>query len=169
MSKLRMVVLAFTSIIVIILDQITKHFASSNLVLHGKSIEVIKDFFHYKLVHNPGGVAGFLSGLDESIRGPLFIGISIVVIPVIIVFIRKLDNEQRIMSWSLSMVLGGAIGNMIDRFRFNYVVDFIDWHYYEYHWPTFNIADSAISIGAVLLLINALIYGDPKADKDKRL
>ena len=114
---------------------------------------VVEGFWNWRYVENPGAAWGFLSRVDERFRIPFFLLISIGAIAFIINFFRKLSNDQNLLVVSLSLVFGGAIGNFVDRLHLSYVIDFIDWYVGSAHWPTFNVADAAISAGVGLLVL----------------
>lgn len=138
---------------VIALDQLTKYMVVQQFRLH-ESVQVIAGFFDLTYVRNPGAAFGFLAGAQGMWRGIFFITVSIVALAVIIVLVRQ--TRDRLSLIALALIGGGAVGNLIDRMRFGEVVDFIDWYYRTFHWPTFNIADSAISVGVGLLAIEML-------------
>ena len=100
-----------------------------------------------------------MADLPDSIRTPFFLVVSFVAMGLLIHFFRSSHPEARLFRVALAMVMGGAIGNLIDRARLGYVIDFIDWHWYEHHWPTFNIADAFISVGVSLLVLDMIING----------
>ena len=145
--------LSATTAAVIALDQLTKYLVVQRFRLH-ESVQVIAGFFDLTYVRNPGAAFGFLAGAQGMWRGIFFITVSIVALAVIIVLVRQ--TRDRLSLIALALIGGGAVGNLIDRVRFGEVVDFIDWYYRTYHWPTFNIADSAISFGVGLLAIDML-------------
>ena len=144
--------------VVTALDQYTKRLAVAQLK-SGRTVDVIKSVFQLRYVENPGAAWGFLSGATESFRAPFFVAVSLLAIAFILYFYRKVETDQKVMLVSLSMILGGAVGNFIDRLRHNFVVDFIDWYWKDWHWPTFNVADSAISLG-VILMVWTMIFGE---------
>lgn len=152
--------------VVFILDQITKKWAISNL--KGKPpIDVIRGFFDLRYVENPGAAWGIFGSVDDSIRKPFFIAVSIIAILFIIYFFIKVKKEQRVLCVSISLILGGAFGNFYDRLLNSYVVDFIHWFYRDYHWPTFNIADSAITVGVILMIIHMLFLEEKGREKKR--
>lgn len=120
----------------------------------------------WRYVENPGAAWGFLAGASESVRVPFFLGISLAALVFIVVFLRKMSDTQRLTALALSSIFGGAIGNFVDRIHLNYVIDFIDWHVGTSHWPTFNVADAAISTGVGLLMLEWLLDAK-KARKNK--
>jgi lipoprotein signal peptidase len=155
MNKYKLSVLV--ALCVLVLDQITKTVIRSNLALF-EQIYVLP-FLNVVHVRNPGAAFGILNGLSESVRMPFFIVVLIVALIVLITFLRKAGEGDKLLVFSISLILGGAIGNSIDRFRFGYVTDFIDFHWFgdpNYHWPAFNIADSAITVGVILVLFETL-------------
>lgn len=142
---------------VLLLDQITKYIAKSNLY-EGQSIEVVPNFFNFTLVYNPGAAFGMFGGLPDFWRRTVLIAVSIIALIVVFRFMLNEAKEDRWAQAALAGVLGGAIGNIIDRFRFDAVVDFLDFYVKEHHWPAFNIADSAISVGVFVLVVR-LLFG----------
>jgi signal peptidase II len=140
-------------LIILSLDQLSKFFISKNLTL-GQSIPVIKGILHLTLVHNKGAAFGILKN-----QVPLFIFTALFAIFLIYLNLRN-NKHRRLYSISLSLILAGAIGNLIDRLFFGYVIDFLDFRV----WPVFNVADSAITIGAILLGWSIL---KPEKDKPK--
>ncbi len=147
------------SVLVILLDQVTKYIALSNLnYLEPLSVG---PFFNFTLVYNSGAAFSLLSNL-----GPyklIFLsGIAITASIFILIFLFRLKSNRYWMSGSLSLILGGAVGNLIDRIQYGIVVDFIDLHIKGLHWPAFNIADIAISTGAIMLMIEIIWSKDNK-------
>ncbi len=152
--------------VVFILDQITKKWAIS--ALKGKpAIDVIKGYFDFRYVENPGAAWGIFGSMDDSVRKPFFVIVSIIAILFIIYFFIKIKKEQRVLSVAISLILGGAFGNFYDRVVNSYVVDFIHWFYKDYHWPTFNIADSAITCGVILMIIHMLFLEKSESGEKK--
>ena len=137
---------------VIVLDQITKVLADQNLQ-YGQSVDVVP-MFNFTLLYNKGAAFSFLSDAGGWQRW-FFIFLSTTISLALIVWIYKLSRSQKLQTLSIALILGGAIGNLIDRSLYGYVIDFLDVYYQQHHWPAFNIADSAISIGAVLLIIDS--------------
>ncbi len=149
------------TVVIVILDQWTKSLASSQLV-YGRAVEILP-VFDFTLLHNPGAAFSFLSDAGGWQRW-LFVGISSVVSLVILVWLCRLQRRDMIMAASLSLILGGAIGNLYDRVLLGYVIDFISVHYENHFFPTFNIADSAISIGAGLMILDMIINPEKSAE-----
>lgn len=152
------VFLAVTSIVTLAADLGTKEWARHRLD-EGKSyaerhIEVIRDVFAFRFAQNKGGAFGLLQSEPESIRRPFFLGISVAAVAFIVWLYRSLTPQQRALKWGLPLVLGGALGNLVNRIQYNYVVDFIDFQWKGHHWPTFNVADIAIVVGVGLMAID---------------
>ncbi len=148
------------SVLVIALDQLTKLWASSGLT-YAEPVAVIP-FFNLTLMHNTGAAFSFLSSAGGWQRW-FFTVVALFVSVVIVLWLRRLEAAQRWLAAALALILGGALGNVWDRLVHGYVVDFLDFYYAQWHWPAFNIADSAIFIGAVMLLIDAF-FGERKAN-----
>jgi signal peptidase II len=134
---------------VLVLDQATKALILKYLPL-GASAPVIPGFFDLTHVHNPGGAFGFLSGVSAEVRGLLFVAVSLLAAGLILYFYWQTPIRQRFLAVGLSLLFGGAVGNLVDRIRFGIVVDFLDLYAGELHWPAFNVADSAISVGVFI-------------------
>ena len=139
------------SFVVLVLDQWTKALAQEHLTF-GMSTEVT-GFFDLTLAYNRGAAFSFLSNGGGWQRW-FFSIIALVVSVVLVVWIWRLGSRQRVLALGLALILGGAIGNLYDRLALGHVVDFISVHYQAYYWPAFNIADSAIFCGAVLLIVD---------------
>jgi signal peptidase II len=140
---------------VLILDQATKAWVLANLPLGG-SIPVIPGFFDITHVHNPGGAFGFLAGMSAEIRSLLFVAVSLLATGLIFYFYWQTPIRQRLLAVGISLLFGGAVGNLVDRMRFGIVVDFLDFYAGSLHWPAFNVADSAITIGVVIFAYHIL-------------
>ena len=141
---------------IVLVDQVTKAIVLRSMRL-GQSIPIVPGYLDLTFVLNPGAAFSFLATLPESIRNPFFIAISVAAAILIILYRARHLRGNRLASVSLGLVLGGAVGNLIDRLRFGVVVDFVDAHVHQYHWPVFNVADSAISVGVTLLLLEMLL------------
>jgi signal peptidase II len=171
--------LAVGAMTTIVLDQVSKAWAVSTLAVSGAlpadaahirgpgytTQVVFESWWNYKLAGNKGGAWGLFKNLPDEWRVFFFVAISIVAIVVIISLFRK--AEQVMLQAALTLILGGAIGNLIDRVRLGFVVDFIDWHTNDsWHWATFNVADVAISVGVGLLLLDMLVNGRKKPEDE---
>lgn len=148
------------TLVVIILDQITKWLVVIKIPLYS-TIEIlpILDFTH---IRNTGVAFGMLRDLPDTVRYPFFALVLVLAVIAVFVFLRKLDDDERVVRFCLGLILGGALGNSIDRFRLGYVTDFINFHWVgdsTLNWPPFNIADSAITIGAICIFIFGILIG----------
>lgn len=139
------------SSLIIVLDQISKLAISSHFV-YGESLR-ITDFFNLVLAHNTGAAFSFLNDAGGWQRW-MFTAIAVVA-SIWIVRLMRQHAQQTLFCFALALVLGGALGNLIDRVAYGYVVDFLDFYWASYHFPAFNVADSAISVGAALLLLDS--------------
>lgn len=137
------------ALVVIALDQYTKLMASNHLE-YRVPVEVTS-WFDLMLAHNTGAAFSFLASAGGWQRWFLSV-VALLVSVFVAVWLSRLGPRQRVLGVSLGLILGGGLGNLIDRVTLGYVVDFISWHYQNWYWPAFNIADSAICVGAVLLL-----------------
>ncbi len=140
--------------VVLILDQCSKWIADSLLDPHD-SIPLLP-ILALRKAYNPGAAFSFLSDAAGWQRW-FFVGLALVVIVVLVAWLRRLPQGQGRMALALALILGGAAGNLVDRLLYGHVIDFIDLYYRAWHWPTFNIADSAITLGAALLLLDAFM------------
>lgn len=148
------------SLLAIVLDQATKLIVIAEMRIH-ESIPIIP-FFSFTRVHNHGAAFSFLADAGGWQRW-FFTIIAIAISTLIFWWLTKTRREQILLPIAFCLILGGAIGNLIDRIAYGYVVDFLDVYYQNYHWPAFNIADSAIFLGAVLLLIDAFKNTEEKS------
>ncbi len=149
MSNLRWL---WLSLLVVILDQLAKGWAVQHLV--GRVIEVTS-WFNLVLAYNTGAAFSFLHDAGGWQRG-FFIAVGAVIAPLLVLWLARLGPGRRMEAFGIALVLGGAVGNLIDRIRLGRVVDFIDWHVAGWHWPAFNLADAAITAGAALLVLGGL-------------
>lgn len=145
------------SLIIVIIDQLTKIWAVNTLVYEHPM--AVLPFMNFTLLYNTGAAFSFLAEAGGWQRW-LFMGLAIVISIGLVVWLLRLSVRQLGLIIALALILGGAIGNLIDRVIYGYVIDFIDVYYQTWHWPAFNVADSAITIGVTILLIDALFFGD---------
>jgi signal peptidase II len=145
---------------IIIVDQVTKYILKINLALHDH-IVVLDNFFNITHVLNPGGAFGFFAGKSPEIRKFIFLFLSSLVALFVLWFYKKCAETYIFLSYGLALIFGGAIGNLIDRFLYGKVVDFLDFYIGSAHWPAFNIADSAISVGMGILIGHILLNKIP--------
>lgn len=140
---------------IVLLDQLTKVYIREHLGLYD-SIIVFDSFFHITHLQNPGAAFGLLADAHSSLRIPFFLIVGAFAIAALTYFVRRVDEERLLLLASLGAILGGAIGNLVDRVWFGAVTDFLDFHVNGYHWPAFNVADSGITVGMVILILYSL-------------
>ena len=143
--------------LVVVLDQASKAWVLEGFRLY-ESRPVIEGWFHLTYVRNPGAAFGLFAGSAEAFRVPFFLGVTAIALAVIAVIAWRLPKGRPLLFASLALVFGGAVGNLIDRVRWGEVVDFFDVFWRTHHWPAFNVADAAISVG-MTLLIAAELFG----------
>ena len=155
--------LLWLSALVVLLDQASK-FA---VLLNFREYEVLTIWpvFNLTLVFNTGAAFSFLSDAGGWQRW-FFVLVAVVISLVMVVWLRRLQPGERLTGYGLAFIIGGAVGNLIDRLWLGKVVDFLQWHWQEWYWPAFNLADSAITLGVVLLLIEGLFAARPNGDKN---
>jgi signal peptidase II len=149
---------------VIITDQLTKLWVVSVFRLY-EIKEVIPGIFNLTYLTNTGAAFGFLAGEEAMWRQVFFIGVVCVALLVIALTYKSVKQQSALSAYSLSLIGSGAIGNLIDRTRLGEVIDFLDFYYKSHHWPAFNVADSAITVGACLFLLGTFIGPKQKDDK----
>lgn len=143
------------ALLVLVLDQISKVWVLANFRLMDR--QAVTSFFNLVLVFNPGASFSFLAdagGWQKWFFVALALGISLWLLSLL-----RRHAQERLMPTALSLILGGALGNVVDRLRFDAVVDFLDFHLAGYHWPAFNVADSAIFVGVALMLWYQFRFG----------
>jgi signal peptidase II len=147
------------------LDQLTKLWVSSSLT-YADQVKVIDGFFYITHVRNPGAAFSLLAESPEPFRRIFFVGVTLLAIVLIISFFRRLAPGDRLAALALGLVLGGAVGNLIDRLRLGEVVDFLHFRLWSgYSWPDFNLADSFIVVGVTLLVLELLAAeGESRAE-----
>lgn len=153
------VFLAWTSVVFLVADLGTKEWATLTLTDRQGPIVVIPGLLQLQLAHNRGGAWSLLADQPDGVRLPFFFAVSAAAAIFILSLYRKLEPHQKALKWALPLVLGGAIGNLVDRIRYEHVVDFIDPYHY---WPTFNVADIWIVAGVALMAID-MFTPRPKA------
>jgi signal peptidase II len=175
------VFLAVVTLVNLVADLVTKYWAKEHFetALPGEArrLVVIEGFMNFIFAKNRGGAWGLLQNENEALRRPFFLVVSVAAIVFIVSLYRKLQPGQTALKWGLPLVLGGALGNLVDRIRYGYVVDFIDVYMSldgdAKHWPTFNIADVSICVGVGLMAVDMFTSrekkpksaGEPVADK----
>jgi signal peptidase II len=136
---------------IVVVDQLTKAIVDRLMPLH-HSIPIIDGLFSLTYIRNTGAAFGIFSGAHEVFRLPFLIGVSILAIGFIVVMLKRLRLGETGLATALAFILGGAIGNLIDRVIYGEVIDFLDVYWKQYHWPAFNVADSFITIGVTITL-----------------
>jgi signal peptidase II len=148
---------------VVALDQLTKFWVLSSFHLY-ESREIIPGFFNLTYLTNTGAAFGFLAGKQGTLRQIFFVGVAVAALLAMGYFYRTLKDHSLLYTVAIGLICGGAVGNLIDRLRLGSVVDFLDFFIGRYHWPAFNAADSAITVGVGLFLLASLLEGK----KEKR-
>jgi signal peptidase II len=144
------------ALIVVLLDQASK-WSITNILEPYHVVSIIPGFFNLVLVQNRGVAFGILGNSSSALAFYLLLGATLVAIVVVFLFFYWARKDQKWLTIGLALILGGAVGNLIDRIRLGYVIDFLDFHLKGYHWPAFNIADSAVTVGALWLLLNIIL------------
>ncbi|MDR2337815.1 MAG: signal peptidase II [Deltaproteobacteria bacterium] len=146
--------LYLTVVLVVALDQLTKIMAERWLVLNLP--KPVVPFFNLTLIYNKGAAFGIFSGLSDGLRHFILNGLSLVALLLVVcVILKEFRKSDSYAMSALALIVGGAIGNIADRIRFDYVVDFLDFYVGSSHWPAFNVADSAICVGVLVLIIRS--------------
>lgn len=129
-----------------------------------RCVAVVKSFWSHCYAENPGAAFSFARSWPENVRIPFFHVVTVIALVLMFTYYRKLQPNQKLLEWALPLVMGGALGNLIDRIIRGYVVDFVDWHMNDFawanpgvHWPTFNFADTGISVGIGLIALDSLL------------
>lgn len=143
--------------ILIFADQVTKALVQQKFYL-GESIPVIEGLFHLTYVRNPGAAFGMLGSHADWIRIPVLFILPVIACFWLLYLMWSVRHKSLIQCTAYALIFSGAVGNLIDRWSMNYVVDFFDFFYQTHHFPAFNIADSAITVAAILLIIDVLFF-----------
>jgi signal peptidase II len=141
---------------IVVFDQATKPLVRQALALH-ESLTIVPGFLNLTHVRNTGAAFGILNRVDLPFKTPLLIGLAVVALVSIAIYAMSLPQQQRLARFGLALVLGGAVGNLIDRIRTGYVLDFVDVYWRDYHFWAFNVADSAITVGVVMIVLDLLL------------
>lgn len=158
--KAKYIFLLFVTPAVIAFDQLTKALVVGHFRL-GETLPILGGFFDLTYVRNTGAAFGLFAQTDPRFRVPFFLIVPVVALVAISYIFKKIPDRDRKLSIALSLVVGGAVGNLIDRLKLGYVIDFLLFHWrYEYQFPAFNVADSAICIGVATLMIDLLFAQD---------
>lgn len=145
---------------VVVADQLTKTLVLAKMPLF-ESISIIPGFFSLTHVHNPGGAFGFLAQNGSPWRHWVFLAAVILAMGMIIYFYYRTPKSYPWLGVGLALIFGGAIGNFIDRLKFGEVVDFLDFYIAHLHWPTFNVADSAVTTGVIIFIVHIVFKKMP--------
>lgn len=154
------------ALIIIILDQLSKYIVVQTIQIH-ESITVMSGFFNLVHVRNRGMAFGMLNHGDIDFGFYILVFATIVAIALLIFWFSRLKREEWRLVLGLSFVLGGALGNLIDRLRLQEVIDFLDFYLGSFHWPAFNVADSAITVGTFWIVLNMVFRGSSTRLKAK--
>ena len=152
-STLHSFLLASLTGCIVAADQVTKLYIMQTMRLH-ESIAVIPNLFSLTYIRNPGAAFGLLAGSSNTFRMVFFGLTSIFALGLLGTILLRMPEQDRMGRLSVAGILGGAIGNLIDRMRYGEVIDFLDVYIEQYHWPAFNVADSAITVGVILLIVH---------------
>ena len=163
-NRRKVLMFSVIAVFVIVADQITKHLIDSAMRL-GERIEIIPNFLDIRYVSNTGAAFGIMAKLPDGARLPFLIGVSIVAMLLILYLYVKAEGDRIAYRISLALVFSGAVGNLIDRIWLGAVRDFVDAHVYNLHWPVFNVADSAITVGIIILAYELLIR-EPRLERE---
>lgn len=161
--KKNLLIFILGAAVIVGLDQITKAAVTSRFTLH-EVFSVIPGFFNLVYVMNPGAAFGFLADASETFRYVFFTGVTVLAAGLITYYLVKSNPRNLLLAVCLTLIFGGALGNLIDRLRFGAVVDFLDVYIGTAHWPAFNVADSAITVGAILLIWEMIVNRKTKKD-----
>ena len=149
------------SAIVVVLDQLTKQWVEEAFVLY-ESLPVT-GFFNLTLVYNTGAAFSFLADAGGWQRW-FFLILALVICIYLVYWLLQLDKKQVALPLAIAMIIGGAVGNVIDRLLYGHVIDFLDFYYQQWHWPAFNLADSAITLGVILFIWDAFFGAKDHSD-----
>jgi signal peptidase II len=139
-------------LLLLVLDRWTKWLIDRNLFLN-QTVPVIDGFFNITYVQNTGVAFGFLDGIQSPIKSTILALLTLGAITGVLVYCWRTPLNQKLLQTALSLILAGALGNLYDRIRYGYVIDFVEVYFHSYRWPSFNVADSAITTGVFLLAI----------------
>ncbi len=152
-GSLRYLLLSLVTGAVVLVDQLTKLEVMQSMYLH-QSIPIISGFFNLTYIRNPGAAFGFMAGTSSGVRVVFFAATSLFALGVLGTILMRLPESDWMGQYSIASILGGAIGNLLDRVRYGEVVDFLDVYVKAYHWPAFNVADAAITVGVIFLILH---------------
>jgi signal peptidase II len=165
-NRRKYILFSLITVFVVVADQITKHLIDGAMRL-GERIEIIPNFLDIRYVSNTGAAFGVMARLPDGARLPFLIGVSALAMVLILYLFVKAEGDRIAYQVSLALVFSGAVGNLIDRVWLGAVRDFIDAHIHGLHWPVFNVADSAITVGIVILAYELLIR-EPRLEREAK-
>jgi len=145
-------------------DQLSKFYIHNAFRLHESKV-IIEGFFSLTYIRNPGAAFGLFAEHNAGFRSVFFAVVSVIALCLLAYFFWETPKEETLGLVAISLLFGGAVGNMIDRFRLGEVIDFLDFYIGQSHWPAFNVADSAITVGISLLLFHVYFHKDGVADQ----
>jgi len=163
-NRRKYIMFSVIAVFVVVADQITKHLIDATMRL-GERIEIIPNFLDIRYVSNTGAAFGIMAKLPDGARLPVLIGVSILAMLLIFYLFVKAEGNRIAYQLSLALVFSGAVGNLIDRVWLGAVRDFVDAHIHRLHWPVFNVADSAITVGIIILAYELLIR-EPRLERE---
>ncbi len=160
-QSIRYLLLGLLSLAIVVVDQVTKVSVMESMRLH-ESIPVIANLFSITYIRNPGAAFGFLSSSSSSFRFVFFGLTSVFAVGLLGMIMVRMPKDDWMGRLSVAGILGGAVGNLLDRLRYGEVIDFLDFYINGYHWPAFNVADSAITVGVVFLILHFATEKEPE-------
>ncbi len=163
-ARVRYLILGLVTTITVLLDQATKIHIMQTMRLH-ESFPIIDGFFSLTYIRNPGAAFGLLASTGPVFRTIFFSLASVFALGLLATIFFRLQEEDRAGQLSIAAILGGALGNLIDRIRYGEVIDFLDFYVSAYHWPAFNVADAAISVGVFFLVLHYLFEKKTETDQ----
>lgn len=175
----RLPLLLTVALLAIVADQATKFMAVKHLThnfgeqsdwqrfmarkpVASSAVNVVPGYWDHHYVENDGAAFGMMANVDEKIRAPFFFLLTLAAAGFMTAYYLRSPERFTMRRWALMLILGGALGNFIDRVRLGYVIDFVQWHYHDKYWPTFNVADAFISVGVVFLMLESFFYKEEK-------
>ncbi len=159
-GPMRYFLLSLVTAAVVLVDQLTKIEVMQSMQLH-ESIPIIPNFFNLTYIRNPGAAFGLLAGSSSAFRLVFFAFTSLLALGLLGTILMRMPESDWIGQYSIAGILGGAIGNLLDRVRYGEVIDFLDFYVNAYHWPAFNVADAAITVGVVFLVLHYMLEKKP--------
>ena len=165
--KNKYVLLFFVSGVLIVMDQYTKLMVSLHIPLN-YSVKVVEGFFNFTHIRNSGVAFGLFANQQSEYKALMFIAISTIAIIAILVIFHQTPKEKKMVQTGLILIFSGAIGNLIDRILHGEVIDFVDFFINRHHFPAFNIADSCITVGVIMMVID-LFFGEAGPDSSAKV